>query len=142
MSNRPFSYDKEARLRGIKRRGEQRYELNNAVANAAKGDAEALVQHLRNSGVEERNLDALQALIKSGKPVNLSLREETKLLLVGTVRHQERMWRRKHKKSLPRGLRNKLIDEAKDFIGEEGRDIQEITTEEIRDVLERGRTPK
>jgi hypothetical protein len=142
VSKRPFSYDNEARLRGTTHRM-RRYELNDAVANAAKGDAAALVQHLRDSGVEEKYLKALKALIESGKCVNISLREETKRELIGMVRYQERIWRRSHPgESLPRGLRNQLIDEAKDFIGEEGRDIQDIATEEIRNELERGRAPR
>ena len=141
MTKKTFTYNKEAHLLGRKRRL-----LKYAVAQAAKGNTEALFQHLRDDGAEEEDLGALKVLIERrgvGKPKDRSLRAETKRELVGMVRYQERLWRRNNPgKILRHGLRKKLIEDAKDFIGEERRDIQEITTEEIRQELGRGRTSR
>ena len=130
------SYDSASRIRGMQLRSRWSA-LDKALDEAAKGSTDALVRYLRDGVAisEQRHLDAIADLVKRrgvGHPVDLSPRVETMRLIIGMVRNQERLWRRRHPgKSLPRGLRIKLIEQAMAFIGEEGRlAIQNISVEE------------
>lgn len=146
MSKKPFTYDAESRSRGLQRRA-QWSAIDKAIADAMKKSTGTLVDLLRDGVAitEQRHLDAIADLIerRRGHPIDRSPRAETKALIVGMVRHQERLWRRRHPgKPLQRGLRNKLIERAIVFVAEQGPKVIDIPIADIHAVLRRGRTSR
>ena len=102
--NKPFSYDKEARLRGRKHRLAI-YDLDEGLLKAKSGNNEPLAKYLRAGGTitEQRHLDALADLIappkrERGRPRGRDTSERAEALraIVRMVRRLEREWYKKN----------------------------------------------
>jgi hypothetical protein len=139
-----FVYHQDRRIRGT-----QRKLLDNALAEAAKGNVKRLATYLRYGFAitEQRHLNALADLIappirKRGRPKGRdpSPRAEAVRRLVALVSKREREWHKKNPNKSFRGFRRKFIREVFAMPGDDG-DFGfavEITEDEVYAALNRG----
>jgi hypothetical protein len=151
----PFKYHKEASERNAQRRWSM-HQLHDAsqdaIVKASRGETGQLRAYLlSDAALDTEQREELAALIyrriehkEKGRPAGsmLSPRAAAKATWVSLVRYHERRWREAHpNKYLPRGMRNALINEIGDLLGNDGflQGFAEITTSEIREALGRGK---
>jgi hypothetical protein len=132
-----------------------RYVFDDAIAEAARGKTEQLQKYLLSDApLNSEHREALATLIdrriqlkERGRPpgADPSPRARAKQYVVSAVRRLEMQWRKAHpNKSLPRGMRDELIDRVCGPLGDEGffYGLVEINKREIHEALARGKKRK
>jgi hypothetical protein len=128
----------------------QRYELDDAIANARSGEKEKLVNFLRLGGrlcLTPEQRVALADLIdwmQIRKRGQRSERLRVKRDWIGRVRVEEKFWLKRHpaRKRILRGMRSELIKEVGAQLAEDRQFDgikRQITEEEIYDALAHGK---